>query len=84
MPSENPTIVGTAPVTNGNGIHTNGVSATEKLVRNAPATHQASFKSEASNLGSFGVKSGLAQMLKGGVIMVSISSHRLNVIEELT
>lgn len=70
MSSENPTIIGSNPATNGVSVHTNG-NGTEKLVRNAPITH-ASFKSEPSNLGSFGVKSGLAQMLKGGVIMVNI------------
>lgn len=71
MSSENPTIVGSSPSTNGVSGHTNGV-ATDKPVRNAPSAHQASFKSEPSNLGSFGVKSGLAQMLKGGVIMVRV------------
>jgi hypothetical protein len=71
MSSENPTIVGIAPSNGVNG--TNGhasSSAAEKLTRNAPTT-TTSFKHEPSNLGSFGVKSGLAQMLKGGVIMVS-------------
>lgn len=70
MSSENPTIVGANVASNGINGHSNGTSATEKLARNAPNT-QNSFKSEPSNLGSFGVKSGLAQMLKGGVIMVS-------------
>lgn len=69
MSSENPTIVGSNAATNGLSGHTNG-NGTEKLIRNAPTAHT-SFKSESSNLGSFGVKSGLAQMLKGGVIMVS-------------
>lgn len=71
MSSENPTIVGSSPSTNGTGVHVNGV-ATDKPIRNAPSAHQASFKSEPSNLGTFGVKSGLAQMLKGGVIMVRL------------
>jgi pyridoxal 5'-phosphate synthase pdxS subunit len=67
MSSENPTII---PATNGTHVNGNGVATMDKPIRKASA-HQPSFKSEASNLGTFGVKSGLAQMLKGGVIMVS-------------
>ncbi|MCO5614789.1 hypothetical protein L7F22_069073 [Adiantum nelumboides] len=82
MSSENPTIVGSSPSTNGvNGHTTNGV-ATDKPVRNAPSAHQASFKSEPSNLGTFGVKSGLAQMLKGGVIMDVVNAEQARIAEE--
>lgn len=73
MSSENPTIVGTSPAAAANGgvAHTNGIAA-DKPVRHVPTSHPSTYKGEPSNLGTFGVKSGLAQMLKGGVIMVSM------------
>lgn len=63
MSSEAPIIVGT-PATNG---HANGTAngAAPTISRNG-----GSVRGETSNVGTFGVKSGLAQMLKGGVIMV--------------
>lgn len=62
MSSEHPIIVGNAPP---NGAHV------------VPRTGgSASGRTEGSNVGTFGVKSGLAQMLKGGVIMVSSCSRR--------
>lgn len=71
MSAENPTIIhanGSAP--------TNGIASTDK----APITRSVtgSYKPESSNLGTFGVKSGLAQMLKGGVIMVSSTTSMVS------
>lgn len=65
MSAENPTIIhtnGSAPAPS------NGISHAEKTPISRCVT--GSYKAESSNLGTFGVKSGLAQMLKGGVIMV--------------
>ncbi|PWN46692.1 putative pyridoxine biosynthesis protein PDX1 [Violaceomyces palustris] len=39
-------------------------------------------KAESSNLGTFGVKSGLAQMLKGGVIMDVVNAEQARIAEE--
>ena len=71
MSSENPIIVGT---TNGNSN-----APTAALPRSAGAS-----RGEGSNVGTFGVKSGLAQMLKGGVIMVGTSAARATQNELLT
>lgn len=82
MSSEHPIIVGTMPATNGsaavngNGaagappaVNGNGSALPRSSLHSAPGS---SYRGENSgNVGTFGVKSGLAQMLKGGVIMVS-------------
>lgn len=60
MSSEHPIIVGN---NNPTGAHV------------VPRTGGAAVgRNEGSNVGTFGVKSGLAQMLKGGVIMVGYAS----------
>lgn len=64
MSSENPTIIGSSNATNG------VANGTDKPIRATLSSHPSNIKGEPSNLGTFGVKSGLAQMLKGGVIMV--------------
>jgi len=73
MSSENPTILpaaAAAPTTNGNGAA-------------APArANGTSNGSAASAAGTFGVKSGLAQMLKGGVIMDVVNVEQARIAEE--
>ena len=67
MSAENPTII---PATNGaatNGVNGSSHSSSAPLSR--PAVSGRPESSNSSSLGTFGVKSGLAQMLKGGVIM---------------
>jgi len=46
------------------------------------APHRAATREGSGNLGSFGVKSGLAQMLKGGVIMDVINPEQARIAEE--
>ncbi|CCF50585.1 hypothetical protein NDA11_001918 [Ustilago hordei] len=70
MSAENPTIL---PASNGNG-NGNGAAAPARVNSSAP-------KSDA-NLGTFGVKSGLAQMLKGGVIMDVVNAEQARIAED--
>ncbi|KAG2020481.1 vitamin B6 biosynthesis protein, variant 3 [Coprinopsis cinerea AmutBmut pab1-1] len=48
----------------------------------AAAPARSSSQREAGNLGTFGVKSGLAQMLKGGVIMDVVNAEQARIAEE--
>ncbi|PWN28568.1 vitamin B6 biosynthesis protein [Jaminaea rosea] len=77
MSAENPTIIhsngtGAAPAAATNGI--------DKAALSRSVT--GSYKPESSNLGTFGVKSGLAQMLKGGVIMDVVNAEQARIAEE--
>ncbi|CAO1624619.1 unnamed protein product [Jaminaea pallidilutea] len=78
MSAENPTIVPAAPTANGSGItasdKANGSHALSRSVTG-------SYKAE-SSVGSFSVKSGLAQMLKGGVIMDVTNAEQARIAEE--
>ncbi len=84
MSSENPIIVGTNGHINGNGSAagapapaTNGSASASRGVSGA-----APRAGESSNVGTFGVKSGLAQMLKGGVIMDVSNVEQARIAEE--
>ncbi|CAA7265412.1 unnamed protein product [Cyclocybe aegerita] len=48
----------------------------------APAKASATQRDGSSNIGTFGVKSGLAQMLKGGVIMDVVNAEQARIAEE--
>ena len=68
----------TPATTNGHSTNANSQSASIPLpVRSDPSTTQKS-----SHTGTFGVKSGLAQMLKGGVIMDVMNVEQAKVAEE--
>ena len=67
-----------APITNGNGA-----AASNGISRAAPAA-AAPASSAHGPSGTFGVKSGLAQMLKGGVIMVRAGADAWRRLQQLT
>ncbi|KAK0529606.1 Pyridoxal 5'-phosphate synthase subunit snz1 [Tilletia horrida] len=71
MSSENPTIIPAAAA---------GVS--RPAVNGSSSAGIAQKSGEPSTLGTFGVKSGLAQMLKGGVIMDVINAEQARIAEE--
>ncbi|QRV90007.1 pyridoxine biosynthesis protein [Ceratobasidium sp. AG-Ba] len=76
-----PTANGTA-ATNGTPAGATTVStATTAPVAPVP-TRSATNKDGGSSLGTFGVKSGLAQMLKGGVIMDVVNAEQARIAEE--
>lgn len=92
MSSEHPTIIGTnanggaaasaSPVGAAAAAGLNGNASDGKPVRQALTAQHSNVKGESSNLGTFGVKSGLAQMLKGGVIMDVINVEQARIAEE--
>ncbi|KAJ7074250.1 SOR/SNZ family-domain-containing protein [Mycena amicta] len=62
---------------------TNTPNATQTPAANATAAPQrATREGGGSSLGTFGVKSGLAQMLKGGVIMDVVNAEQARIAEE--
>lgn len=76
MSAENPTIIPASGPAAPSAAPSNGITPADKggvISRSATG----SYKAESSNLGTFGVKSGLAQMLKGGVIMVRCVAARM-------
>lgn len=85
MSSEHPQIVGTLPPSAAAPAVANGSSAVPLEKRSASHHQPTSFKAEtttSNNLGTFGVKSGLAQMLKGGVIMDVVNVEQARIAEE--
>lgn len=72
------TVSGTStPSQQANGKAGNGAASIPLPVRSDPST-----TSKSSHTGTFGVKSGLAQMLKGGVIMDVMNVEQAKVAEE--
>ncbi|KAF8606450.1 vitamin B6 biosynthesis protein [Ceratobasidium sp. AG-I] len=69
-------------LSNGNGSVSPGAVTPVPAAAAATAPRSTTNKDGSSSLGTFGVKSGLAQMLKGGVIMDVINAEQARIAEE--